>query len=138
MAALIEDARIASQGGRCPGSVLRPIGDAVIPEIARATVNAINSELREKTKIPRECLEMFWEFAAECYPIGKGGFLQVIDLLVDLVGIEPTTSSMPWKRAPKLRHRPTFCSFSILADLKEIVKRNRLCDVQLPWLLTPK
>ena len=27
--------------------------------------------------------------------------------LVDLVGIEPTTSSMPWKRAPKLRHRPT-------------------------------
>jgi hypothetical protein len=30
--------------------------------------------------------------------------------LVDLVGIEPTTSSMPWKRAPKLRHRPTCCS----------------------------
>jgi hypothetical protein len=29
-------------------------------------------------------------------------------ILVDLVGIEPTTSSMPWKRAPKLRHRPTF------------------------------
>src|SRR3954451_4500652 len=29
--------------------------------------------------------------------------------LVDLVGIEPTTSSMPWKRAPKLRHRPTCC-----------------------------
>jgi hypothetical protein len=28
--------------------------------------------------------------------------------MVDLVGIEPTTSSMPWKRAPKLRHRPTF------------------------------
>ena len=29
-------------------------------------------------------------------------------ILVDLVGIEPTTSSMPWKRAPKLRHRPTY------------------------------
>ena len=29
--------------------------------------------------------------------------------MVDLVGIEPTTSSMPWKRAPKLRHRPTCC-----------------------------
>ena len=28
---------------------------------------------------------------------------------MDLVGIEPTTSSMPWKRAPKLRHRPTCC-----------------------------
>ena len=26
---------------------------------------------------------------------------------MDLVGFEPTTSSMPWKRAPKLRHRPT-------------------------------
>src|SRR5579864_7719062 len=38
--------------------------------------------------------------------------------LVDLVGIEPTTSSMPWKRAPKLRHRPTSsggCNFTILA-----------------------
>ena len=32
---------------------------------------------------------------------------KLLILLVDLVGIEPTTSSMPWKRAPKLRHRPT-------------------------------
>ena len=37
---------------------------------------------------------------------------------MDLVGIEPTTSSMPWKRAPKLRHRPTCsagCNFTILS-----------------------
>jgi hypothetical protein len=41
-----------------------------------------------------------------------------LDVLVDLVGIEPTTSSMPWKRAPKLRHRPTLlqgCNFSIVS-----------------------
>src|ERR1035441_2768840 len=40
--------------------------------------------------------------------------------LVDLVGIEPTTSSMPWKRAPKLRHRPTRCgnATSLLSPLR--------------------
>jgi hypothetical protein len=32
-----------------------------------------------------------------------GGFL------VDLVGIEPTTSSMPWKRAPSCATGPLFC-----------------------------
>ncbi len=32
---------------------------------------------------------------------------KLLGLLVDLIGIEPMTSSMPWKRAPKLRHRPT-------------------------------
>jgi hypothetical protein len=45
-------------------------------------------------------------------PAGRGApfgtlFREQVNL-VDLVGIEPTTSSMPWKRAPKLRHRPTF------------------------------
>src|ERR1039458_9436104 len=33
---------------------------------------------------------------------------KLLGLLVDLSGIEPMTSSMPWKRAPKLRHRPTY------------------------------
>jgi len=32
-------------------------------------------------------------------PSWKEGDLQVVDLLVDLIGIEPMTSSMPWKRA---------------------------------------
>src|SRR6201996_7168410 len=39
-------------------------------------------------------------------PSEKGGSLQIIDLLVDLVGIEPTTSSMPWKRAPSCATGP--------------------------------
>jgi hypothetical protein len=30
-------------------------------------------------------------------------------VLVDLVGIEPTTSSMPWKRAPSCATGPLFC-----------------------------
>jgi hypothetical protein len=32
--------------------------------------------------------------------------LQVVDLLVDLIGIEPMTSSMPWKRAPSCATGP--------------------------------
>jgi|SRR5580698_7846107 hypothetical protein len=39
-------------------------------------------------------------------PSWEGGALQVVDLLVDLVGIEPTTSSMPWKRAPSCATGP--------------------------------
>ncbi len=40
--------------------------------------------------------------------------------MVDLIGIEPMTSSMPWKRAPKLRHRPTRCgnATSLLSPLR--------------------
>ena len=41
--------------------------------------------------------------------------------MVDLVGIEPTTSSMPWKRAPKLRHRPTGLILSIVYEPEGIV-----------------
>jgi hypothetical protein len=29
--------------------------------------------------------------------------------MVDLVGIEPTTSSMPWKRAPSCATGPLWC-----------------------------
>ena len=46
-------------------------------------------------------------------------------ILVDLVGIEPTTSSMPWKRAPKLRHRPTCCKdATLLFSLLKQVSSN--------------
>src|SRR6266567_7773946 len=50
--------------------------------------------------------------------------------MVDLVGIEPTTSSMPWKRAPSCATGPLFgdttdcplrTALSILADGAEIV-----------------
>ena len=40
-----------------------------------------------------------------------------LDLLVDLVGIEPMTSSMPWKRAPSCATGPLLGrTLSILAD----------------------
>jgi hypothetical protein len=42
---------------------------------------------------------------------------------VDLVGIEPTTSSMPWKRAPSCATGPKK-TLPILADYDEIVKPN--------------
>ena len=50
--------------------------------------------------------------------------------MVDLVGIEPTTSSMPWKRAPSCATGPQSRS-SILADRDEIVKPKVLGRVQI-------
>src|SRR5579859_1130298 len=46
--------------------------------------------------------------------------------LVDLVGIEPTTSSMPWKRAPSCATGPLFKAgqLFILAAVCQIVKRR--------------
>ena len=44
-------------------------------------------------------------------------------VLVDLVGIEPTTSSMPWKRAPSCATGPRWDE-SILADGAKIVNRS--------------
>jgi hypothetical protein len=38
-------------------------------------------------------------------------------LLVDLVGIEPTTSSMPWKRAPSCATGPLFGRIAQTRDL---------------------
>ena len=38
-------------------------------------------------------------------------------LLVDLIGIEPMTSSMPWKRAPSCGHRPTLGKTTPLSSL---------------------
>jgi hypothetical protein len=46
--------------------------------------------------------------------VSGGGYRS--ESMVDLVGIEPTTSSMPWKRAPKLRHRPTCKRDSIIVS----------------------
>src|SRR3984885_50166 len=56
--------------------------------------------------------------------------------MVDLVGIEPTTSSMPWKRAPKLRHRPTCCRdatfpFSLLerdTSMRAVRREKNRCE----------
>jgi hypothetical protein len=49
--------------------------------------------------------------------------------MVDLVGIEPTTSSMPWKRAPSCATGPRRTP-SILADGDEIVKPKVTTAVQ--------
>ena len=44
--------------------------------------------------------------------------------MVDLVGIEPTTSSMPWKRAPKLRHRPTKAGNSPIVSTRDPIRQT--------------
>jgi hypothetical protein len=49
--------------------------------------------------------------------------------MVDLVGIEPTTSSMPWKRAPSCATGPQSYPY-ILADRDAFVKPTELRAVQ--------
>ena len=44
-------------------------------------------------------------FATKCYQAGKGERCKYLKL-VDLAGIEPATSSMPWKRAPSCATGP--------------------------------
>ena len=39
---------------------------------------------------------------------------ELLKVLVDLVGIEPTTSSMPWKRAPSCATGPLFMRGQLL------------------------
>jgi hypothetical protein len=46
-------------------------------------------------------------------------------VLVDLFGIEPMTSSMPWKRAPSCATGPLFGrDLSIVADAERQVKQS--------------
>jgi hypothetical protein len=47
-----------------------------------------------------------------------------LGLLVDLIGIEPMTSSMPWKRAPSCATGPLRVNSSILSDEGDQVKRE--------------
>ena len=65
------------------------------------TVDAISAELR---LLPN--LKEVTRGASVLLPNRKVGCLQVAENLVDLVGIEPTTSSMPWKRAPSCATGP--------------------------------
>src|SRR5215472_12758879 len=46
--------------------------------------------------------------------------------MVDLVGIEPTTSSMPWKRAPNCATGPLLQDHSIVSKRERIVKPDTL------------
>ena len=47
---------------------------------------------------------------------------KLLGLLVDLIGIEPMTSSMPWKRAPSCATGPLLGrTLSILADSSILV-----------------
>jgi hypothetical protein len=45
-------------------------------------------------------------FCYQMLPNWKRRARQVVEFMVDLVGIEPTTSSMPWKRAPSCATGP--------------------------------
>jgi hypothetical protein len=51
-------------------------------------------------------------FRRQMTPNWQAGCRPVVEKMVDLVGIEPTTSSMPWKRAPSCATGPLF-SFSL-------------------------
>ena len=82
-----------------------------IPASVQKPVNAIsascNSFLTWKRSGPSRgfCYQMLSSW--------KKGLLQVAENMVDLVGIEPTTSSMPWKRAPSCATGPHGVSFPV-------------------------
>ena len=66
-------------------------------------------------------------------PKGKKRCWQVIEIMmVDLVGIEPTTSSMPWKRAPSCAtgplERATLIFSSVRIDSSISGTRLRFCS----------
>ena len=46
------------------------------------------------------------EMRAKCGQAFCGGSAKLLRCLVDLIGIEPMTSSMPWKRAPSCATGP--------------------------------
>ncbi len=46
------------------------------------------------------------EMRAKCGQAFCGGSAKLLSYLVDLIGIEPMTSSMPWKRAPSCATGP--------------------------------
>jgi hypothetical protein len=50
--------------------------------------------------------------------------------LVDLVGIEPTTSSMPWKRAPSCATGPREKTEALYEGLKQFNSRLLAIDSQ--------
>ena len=57
----------------------------------------------------------------------------LMGLLVDLIGIEPMTSSMPWKRAPSCATGPlSGRTTSILADCSAFVNASRELIGYLP------
>src|SRR5579871_1286701 len=52
-------------------------------------------------------------YDAKAVPTSSRAVLKLLRDLVDLVGIEPTTSSMPWKRAPS-------CATGPLSEAQEL------------------
>ena len=54
---------------------------------------------------------------------------------MDLVGIEPTTSSMPWKRAPSCATGPRENNTALYEGLKQINSRLLAIDSQTRWPL---
>src|ERR1700721_592985 len=70
-------------------------------------------------------------------PSWEGGVLQVVDLLVDLIGIEPMTSSMPWKRAPSCATGPLVAEMQLFHCLRWGGIRQTPASIgdgaRLPW-----
>src|SRR5207237_3658945 len=76
-----------------------------ITESVQKSVDAISAKLR-LLPIFRRGHAWNERFATQCYQTEKWGICKYLKNLVDLVGIEPTTSSMPWKRAPSCATGP--------------------------------
>jgi hypothetical protein len=91
---------------------------SILWDISYATyVSRVVGMLQGKSTIPILC-------AVRTQPARLSEHLseQLLRLLVDLIGIEPMTSSMPWKRAPSCATGPLLGrTVSILADCSTFV-----------------
>ncbi len=78
------------------------------------------------------------EMRAKCGQAFCGGSAKLLSDLVDLIGIEPMTSSMPWKRAPSCATGPhkEGCNFSIFAVYARFV--NPPCPASATPLRFPQ
>jgi hypothetical protein len=94
----------------------------------RPTVNAINAELRSKRNFQRGPAKLSGNLLPNATKREEAVSVS-IENMVDLVGIEPTTSSMPWKRAPNCATGP-HSGHPIFSGLRRIVKRKPLPAVQ--------
>src|SRR6201992_3999971 len=91
-----------------PGAVGSVGSKTEEPAVARSRREAVDAKLLRGRKFSDS---------------GRAEFVR--GCLVDLIGIEPMTSSMPWKRAPSCATGPLFGrALSIVADAAGQVKKS--------------
>src|SRR5580658_8423284 len=81
--------------------------------------------------------ERFCNLRAKCGQAIWRGTAKLLSYLVDLIGIEPMTSSMPWKRAPSCATGPHVAEMQLFYSLRWGGIRQTSASIgdgaRLPW-----